>query len=54
VSLFTKPRPDEELVGLVRSLTKMPSHAHLPWWKRPEALAVAILVAAVAINIFFA
>ncbi len=54
VSLFTKPRPDEELVGLVRSLTKMPSHAHLPWWKRPEVLAVAILVAAVAINIFFA
>ncbi len=54
VSLFTKPRPDEELVGLVRSLTKMPSHAHLKWWKRPEALAVAILLAAIAINIFFA
>ena len=54
VSLMTKPRPEEELVGLVRSLTKMPSHAHLPWWKRPEALAVAILVACVALNIFFA
>jgi hypothetical protein len=27
--------------------------AHLVWWKRPEALAVAILVAAVALNIFF-
>jgi solute:Na+ symporter, SSS family len=54
VSLFTKPRPDSELVGLVRSLTKMPSHAHLPWWKRPEALAVAILLAAVAINLFLA
>ncbi|HTW61173.1 MAG TPA: sodium:solute symporter family protein [Terracidiphilus sp.] len=54
VSLMTKPKPDEELVGLVRSLTKMPSHAHLPWWKRPEALAAGILVGAVAINIFFA
>jgi solute:Na+ symporter, SSS family len=32
----------------------MPSHAHLPWWKRPEALAAAILVGAVAINIFLA
>lgn len=54
VSLFTRPKPESELVGLVRSLTKMPSHAHLPWWKRPEALAVAVLVGAVAVNIFFA
>jgi SSS family solute:Na+ symporter len=53
VSLLTKPRPDSELVGLVRSLTKMPSHAHLPWWKRPEALAVAVLVGAIGLNIFF-
>ncbi|HUA93287.1 MAG TPA: sodium:solute symporter family protein [Terracidiphilus sp.] len=54
VSLMTKPRPDSELVGLVRSLTKMPSHAHLPWWKRPEALAIGILIVAVALNLFFA
>ncbi len=53
VSLCTKPRPDSELVGLVRSLTKMPSHAHLPWWKRPEALAVGVLLGAIAVNIFF-
>jgi len=53
VSLLTKPKPDEELVGLVRSMTKMPSHAHLPWWKRPEALAVAVLVGAIGLNIFF-
>jgi SSS family solute:Na+ symporter len=54
VSLFTKPKPDSELVGLVRSLTPMPSHSHLPWWKRPEALAVAVLVGAIGLNIFFA
>jgi SSS family solute:Na+ symporter len=53
VSLLTKPKPDEELVGLVRSMTKMPSHAHLPWWKRPEALAAAVLVGAIGLNIFF-
>ncbi|MGP8252059.1 MAG: sodium:solute symporter family protein [Terracidiphilus sp.] len=53
VSLCTKPRPDSELVGLVRSLTKMPTHAHLPWWKRPEALAVGVLLGAIAVNIFF-
>src|SRR6516165_3181751 len=54
VSLFTKPKPDSESVGLVRSLTKMPSHAHLPWWKRPEALAIAVLIGSIALNIFFA
>jgi solute:Na+ symporter, SSS family len=54
VSLFTKPKPDSELVGLVRSLTPMPSQGELPWWKRPEALAVAVLVGAIALNIFFA
>jgi SSS family solute:Na+ symporter len=54
VSLFTKPKQDSELVGLVRSLTPMPSHAHLPWWKRPEALAVAVLLGSIGLNIFFA
>jgi SSS family solute:Na+ symporter len=54
VSLFTKPRPDSELVGLVHSLTPKPSTAHLAWWKRPEALAIAVLLGAVALNIFLA
>jgi SSS family solute:Na+ symporter len=54
VSLFTKPRPDSELVGLVHSLTPKPDLGHLPWWKRPEALGVAVLLGALALNIFFA
>ncbi len=54
VSLFTKPRPESELVGLVHSLTPKPAASHLPWWKRPEALAVAVLVGAVAVNLFLA
>jgi len=54
VSLCTKARPEAELVGLVHSLTPKPPSAHIIWWKRPEALAVAILVVAVALNIFFA
>ena len=53
VSLATKARPDAELVGLVHSLTPKPARAHIAWWKRPEALAVAVLAGAVAINIFF-
>ena len=54
VSLCTKPRPEAELVGLVHSLTPKPPRAHSVWWKSPEALAVAILVVAVGLNIFFA
>ncbi|MFZ0394690.1 MAG: sodium:solute symporter family protein [Terracidiphilus sp.] len=54
VSLITKPRPEAELVGLVHSLTPKPATHHLVWWKRPEALAVGILIGAVALNIFFA
>jgi len=54
VSLMTKAKPESELVGLVHSLTPKPPHVHSQWWKRPEALAVAILLVAVALNIFFA
>ena len=54
VSLMTKAKPESELVGLVHSLTPKPPHVHEEWWKRPEALAVAILLVAVALNIFFA
>jgi solute:Na+ symporter, SSS family len=53
VSLMTKPRPEAELVGLVHSLTPKPETSHLVWWKRPETLAVAVLLGAIALNIFF-
>jgi solute:Na+ symporter, SSS family len=54
VSLVTKPKPDAELVGLVHSLTPKPETGNVIWWKRPEALAVGILVVFVALSIFFA
>jgi SSS family solute:Na+ symporter len=54
VSLATRPKPESELVGLVHSLTPKPPHHHLEWWQRPETLAIAILIGAVALNIFFA
>ena len=54
VSLCTKAKPESELVGLVHSLTPKPPHHHLAWWKRPETLAIAILIGAIALNIFFA
>jgi SSS family solute:Na+ symporter len=54
VSLFTKPRPESELVGLVHSLTPKPPREHDRWWKSPEALGIAVLLGAIALNIFFA
>ena len=53
MSYCTKARAESELVGLVHSLTPRPTRAHIAWWKRPEALAVAVLLGAIALNIFF-
>jgi SSS family solute:Na+ symporter len=52
VSVSTKVRPEEDLKGLVHSLTERPP-ANAAWWKRPEALAGAILLAAIAVNLIF-
>jgi SSS family solute:Na+ symporter len=54
VSLCTKPRPEPELKNLVHSLSARPGVSTLPKWKRPEAIAVAILLAAIALGLFFA
>lgn len=53
VSLFGKPKPESELVGLVHSLTPRAKATEHIWWKRPEALAVALLVTVVVLNVIF-
>jgi SSS family solute:Na+ symporter len=54
VSLVTKrKKTDEELGGLVYSLTPVPKDEHLPWYKRPGPLGVVVLVAALILNIIF-
>src|SRR6202046_2193842 len=53
VSLFGTPKPESELVGLVHSLTPKPELGHLPWGRRPEALAVLLLVMVVTLNVIF-
>ncbi len=40
VSLYTQPKPEEELVGLVYGCTEIPSEGHLPLLKRPIFWAV--------------
>jgi solute:Na+ symporter, SSS family len=53
VSLMTKPREDNELVGLVYSLTEKPSEQHLPWYSRPVTLAVVVIIMVTVLNIIF-
>ncbi|OXR40820.1 sodium:solute symporter family protein [Nocardia cerradoensis] len=57
VSMWTTPKPDAELVGLVYSETPKaqltdPDAATLPWYQRPVLLAGIALVIVIALNIF--
>jgi len=53
VSLLTRPRADEELRGLVYSLTDRPSSAGEPWYRRPGWLAVVLLGLTLVLNLIF-
>lgn len=53
VSLFTTPKPDVELKGLVYSLTPKVEVTERVWYKRPIVLACAALVIFAILNIIF-
>jgi SSS family solute:Na+ symporter len=54
ISLATKRnKSDEELKGLVYSLTPKPETAHEPWYKRPVTVGILVLAAAVVLNVIF-
>jgi SSS family solute:Na+ symporter len=53
VSLFTQPKPEVELKGLVYSLTPKAEAVETVWYKKPLVLAAAALVILVALNIIF-
>jgi SSS family solute:Na+ symporter len=53
VTLITKPKPDEELRGLVYGLTELPSEGHFPLFKRPVFWAAAVGIAFIVLNILF-
>ncbi len=53
ISLFTKKRKKDELVGLVKGLTEENYDSHLPFLKRPEFYAVISLIVLIALNIMF-
>jgi len=53
VSLFTKPKPDEELKNLVMGLTPLPDEGPCPWYEKPLLWAAIVGIVLVAINILF-
>jgi SSS family solute:Na+ symporter len=54
VSMVTKPRPDDELRGLVYSLTDVAHEVHTNWWHRPLVWgAIAMAMFAVLQIIFW-
>jgi SSS family solute:Na+ symporter len=53
VSLATKPKPEEELKGLVYSLTKKQPMAKSRWYLDPVILGTILLAATILLNIIF-
>ncbi len=53
VSLFTRPRPVEELNGLVYGATVLPKEDPVPFYKNAWAWAVLVVVLFAALNILF-
>jgi SSS family solute:Na+ symporter len=53
ISLLTRPRPADDLKGLVYSLTPKPDEGAMAWYARPGTLAVAVLALTVILNFVF-
>ena len=54
ISLLTRrQKSDEELKGLVSSLTPRTREENVPWYKRPAALGAFVLFIALILNIIF-
>jgi SSS family solute:Na+ symporter len=53
ISLFTKKKPKEELIGLVKGLTSETVNKDIPFIKRPEFYAIISLIVLVILNVIF-
>jgi SSS family solute:Na+ symporter len=53
VSLVTTARPEEELKGLVYSLTPRPKEEGVPLHRQPGPLAIVVLAATLVLNVIF-
>jgi solute:Na+ symporter, SSS family len=53
ISLMTKPRPEEELRGLVYALTEKAHETGGRWFTRPVPIGIAVLVLTLILNLIF-
>jgi SSS family solute:Na+ symporter len=54
ISILTaRNKTDEELKGLVYSLTPKPKSENEPWYQQPVALGILVLIGTIALNIIF-
>lgn len=53
ISLVTTPKPEAELVGLVKGLTPGVDLSNVPWFRRPAVWAAVALFACIVLNILF-
>ena len=53
VSFFTRKRPREELVGLVKGLTAGKSMGAVPFMKTPEFYGIVSIIVLIVLNIYF-
>ena len=53
ISLFTKPKEEKELVGLVYSLTEKPKETDTAFYKRPVPLAIVMIILGIILNLIF-
>jgi len=53
ISLFTAPKPREDLVGLVKGLTPATVDRELPLLKRPAFWAAVALLGVIVLNVVF-
>ncbi len=53
VSMFTKPRPESELNGLVYGATVLPKEEPVPFYKNEAMWAIAVVIVFAILNILF-
>jgi solute:Na+ symporter, SSS family len=53
VTMFTKPKPESELKGLVFGLTELEPQRHFSFFRRPITWAAAVGIAFLALNLWF-
>jgi SSS family solute:Na+ symporter len=53
ISAFTKKKPKEELVGLVKGLTAETALSGIPFAKRPEFYAIIAVIVLLILNVYF-